>query len=335
VPNASTSPVFVSSAAATKVFRWRDAIGALQTAYGDAIPAAAAPPRTVAALENVWLRTLPAIAPGCRHFGAKLMGVALSADQPAVEYVIVLFDRQTSRIAAFVDGAQVTAYRTAATSAAAVDRMAHSGPARLAVLGSGLEAAMHARAIAAVRPLAEISVFSPTTARREQFAVTMAGELGVPARAMGTPVEATQEADIIVAAARSYGEQPILFADWLKPRALVVSIGSTVPQQRELDVSVLARASLIVCDRPDEVISDTGDMIAAARAGMDIAPKCRSLGALMAGRIPIPSEPSAVLVYKSVGSGLQDIVVADLILAGARQAGLVAPLAAEFSRKPI
>jgi len=270
---------------------------------------------------------------GCRHFGAKLMGVATTAEKPAVEYVIVLFDRKTSRIAAFVDGAQVTAYRTAATSAAAVDRMARAGPARLAVLGSGLEASMHARAIAAVRPLSDIVVFSPTASRREQFAATMRSALCVPTRAVDSPQSATAGADIVVAAARSYGEKPILFGDWLRRGSLVVSIGSTIPRQRELDVSVIARAEVIVCDRPEEVMSETGDMIAAAQAGVDAGPMCHSLSALMAGEVPVPAMTSGIWLYKSVGSGLQDIVVADLILTKAARAGLGTVLPIEFQRK--
>ena len=53
---------------------------------------------------------------------------------------------------------------------------------------------------------------------------------------------------------RSYGEQPILFGDWLDHSSTVVSIGSTVPAQREIDVSVVSACDLIVCDAVDVVI---------------------------------------------------------------------------------
>ena len=263
------------------------------------------------------------------------MGVATCASKPAVEYVIVLFDRETSRIAAFVDGARVTAYRTAATSAAAVDRMTGAGPFSLAVLGSGLEASMHTRALAAIRPLSEIRVFSPNPSRRQQFAETLQQELAVPARAVDTPQAAATDAGIVLAAARSHGEQPILFGDWLKPGALVVSIGSTVPQQREIDVSVIARATVIVCDRLEEVLMETGDMIAAAQAGLDVEPVCSSLNSLMAGEVLRPGSAFGIRLYKSVGSGLQDVVVADLLLTKARKAGLGTELPIQFESKSI
>src|SRR5436309_2717399 len=130
---------------------------------------------------------LPALPPGRRYFGAKLMGMATAAAAPGAEYVIVLYDRESSRIAAFVDGHRVTAYRTAATSAAALDRLAPPGPIRLAVLGSGLEAGMHVRAFAAVRDLQQVTVFSPMPERRDAFVAAVVRDLGVDAVAVDDP----------------------------------------------------------------------------------------------------------------------------------------------------
>ena len=335
MPDDHSTPLFVSAETAAAVFRWEDAITALQSVYTRAFDAVSVPSRTVASEGQAWMRTLPAMPPGCRYFGAKIMGVSQSAPVPAVEYVIVLFDRETSRIAAFVDATLVTAYRTAATSAAALDRIAPPGPASVCVLGSGLEAAMHVRALAAVRPLTEIIVFSPTPARREEFARQAASDLGVPARAVGDPREAVQQADIVIAAARSHGEKPIVFGDWLRPNATIVSIGSTVPQQREIDVSVVERVDFIVCDVLEEVLEETGDMIAAAAAGIDFHAKSFSLGALMSGALEDRRASARLAMFKSVGSGLQDIVVAELILTRAREAGLVTPLPIAFRTKPV
>jgi ornithine cyclodeaminase/alanine dehydrogenase len=329
----TSAPVFVSSAAAETVFRWPDAISALQSAYGRSFDAAAAPPRTVASSAGAGLRTLPAVPPGSRYFGAKLMGMALNSATPGGQYVIVLFDRETSKIAAFVDGHLVTAYRTAATSAAALDRLAPEGPIRLGVLGSGLEAEMHSRAFAAVRPLREIVVFSPTAARREAFAGKLSAELGVPVRAVSEPRAAIEGADVALAAARSRGELPILFGDWLRPGMTVVSIGSTVPSQREIDVSVVERSDLIVCDTLAEVLEETGDMLAAEAAGVSFRDKAFSLNALMSGEIDAQVEAARVRMFKSVGGGIQDVVIAELVLTQAITQGLATPLPIEFDTK--
>lgn len=331
----SSAPVFVSSEAARAVFRWTDAIQALQAAYGQSIPPRATPARSVAVAGKTWLRTLPAVPVGGRYYGAKLMGAAMGAGQGGVEYVIVLFDQQTSRIAGFVDGNLVTGFRTAATSASALDRLAPQGPARLAVLGSGLEASMHTRAFVAVRNLTEVVVFSPTPERRAAFADAVTRDLGVPARGVATAQEAVEGADIVLAAARSKGEVPILFGDWIKPDATVVSIGSTVPEQREIDTSVVARSEIIVCDMLEEVLEETGDMIAARNAGLSFHDKSFSIADLMTGRLDERLDRAKARMFKSVGGGLQDIVVAELILTRALAAGLATPLPIEFETKPL
>jgi ornithine cyclodeaminase/alanine dehydrogenase len=325
-----SGPQFVSADAVRSVFVWADAIAALQHAYAQPIGHAAAPPRSIAQSGPTWLRCLPAVPPGQRYFGAKLMGAAMGAKAGGVEYVVVLFDAQTSRIAAFVDANQLTGYRTAATSASALDKLAPRKPLRLGVIGSGLEASMHARAFAAVRELSEVVVFSPNPANRQAFADAITRDLGVPARAAASPEEALGDADIALAAARSRDEQPIIFGDWLKPDAMVVSIGSTIPQQREADLSIVARADLIVCDMLEEVMDETGDMIAAKAAGIDIAPKCFSLTALMTGELEDRVAAARAPMFKSVGGGMQDVVIAAMLLEKALAAGAATALPISF-----
>lgn len=331
--NHHAGPVFVSGEAAKAVFRWKDAITALQHAYGQAFDEHAAPARTIAAAKKTWLRVMSAVPPGGRYYGAKLMGAAMAHPEAAVEYVVVLFDRETSRIAGFVDGNLLTGYRTAATTAAAADRLAPADARRLGVIGSGLEAAMHVRAIASIRDLAEVVVYSPTPEKRAAFAEAVTRDLGVPARAAGSGEEAVGNADLVLSAARSRGEVPILFADWMKPGATVMSIGSTVPSQREIDISVAERADLIICDNRHEVLDETGDMIAAREAGIDVGAKSHSLNALMSGELDGLKQAASLPMYKSVGGGLQDVVIAEVILTNAIEAGLVQALPIGFEPK--
>lgn len=329
----SDSPVFVSGEIARQVFTWSEAIESLRATYRLPEQAGTAPPRTVATVGKAWLRTLPAFPPGGRYFGAKLMGAGVQGVSAGIEYVIVLFDRETSRIAAFLDANAITAFRTAATSALALDGLAPKSPARLAVLGSGLEASHHVRAFAAVRQLMEVVVHSPTPERRAAFAEALTRDLGVPARAVASGEAAVDGADIVLAAARSQGEKPILFGSWLQPRTTVVSIGSTIPQQREIDASVVERSDLIICDSLEEVLTETGDMMAAQAAGMSFHDKSFSLNDLARGVCDERVRAAGIRLFKSVGGGLQDIVVAELLVRKALEAGLATPLPIQFESK--
>jgi alanine dehydrogenase len=291
---------FVSSDAARELLRWDEVIDSVAKAYRQQQSEAATPARSVARFGGSWLRTLPAIPAGGRYFGAKLMGGSFGrTSQPGVQYVIVLFDHLTSRIAAFVDGELVTAFRTAATSAVALNELARDEPIRLGVLGSGLEAGTHVRAFATVRAIEAINVFSPTPARREAFAPSVERELGIPVDAVDAAAAAVSGATVVLAAVRSRGERPIVHGDWLSAGTVVVSIGSTVPEQRESDVSVVAKSDLIVCDVVEEVLHQTGDMIEATRAGISAAEKTVSLHSVLCGEATQNLVDARLLLFKS------------------------------------
>jgi ornithine cyclodeaminase/alanine dehydrogenase len=198
---------------------------------------------------------------------------------------------------------------------------------RLAVLGSGLEASMHVRAFRAVRVVEELAVYSPTRERRSAFAEEFGGRAAADAR------DAVAGATVVVGAARSRGEVPILYQEWLPTPAVVVSIGSTVPEQREIDVGVVGWSDLIVCDDVHEVTHETGDMLEAARAGVAFAHKTFPLHDLLAGELDARLSTAERRMFKSVGSGLQDVVVAALILERAQEAGFTTALPIEFLTK--
>jgi ornithine cyclodeaminase/alanine dehydrogenase len=113
----------------------------------------------------------------------------------------------------------------------------------------------------------------------------------------------------------------------------VVSIGSTVPDQREIDVSVVAACDLIVCDAVEEVAEQTGDMLEAARAGVEYRGKTFSLHQLLTGELDERVAAARRGLFKSVGGGLQDMVVAELVLRKALAAGVATPLPIEFEKK--
>jgi ornithine cyclodeaminase/alanine dehydrogenase len=194
---------------------------------------------------------------------------------------------------------------------------------------------MHVRAVASVRTLTEVVVFSPTPDKRAAFADAVTRELGVPARGVATGQEAVRDAGLVLCAARSRDESPILYGDWLQPGATVVSIGSTVPSQREIDASVVARSDIIVCDMLEEVLQETGDMLAAQAAGVVFHDKAYSMVDLMGGKLEAQLERAQTRMFKSVGGGLQDIVVAELILSRALEQGLATRLPIAFEHKSI
>ena len=318
------SPHFVSSDVVERVISWDDVIAQVRKAYSVPHAESVSPPRTVARDAGLWLRTLTAVPPGARYMGAKLFGIGR---RRTLQYVVVLIEQETGEVAGFVDANLITAYRTAATSAVAVDLQV------MGLLGSGAEAQSHLRAIARVRNLKTVQVFSPTPEKREAFAQRFTQELGVECRAVASAEEAVAGSDIVVAAARSRNEEPILFGRWLRLDMVVVSIGSTLPEQREIDSSVVAACDLIVCDVVDEVITETGDMLAAVRDGVAFTSKIVSLNQLVSQARPDGAAKPRMPLFKSVGSALQDLAVAELVFDKACAQGLATSLPIRFLTK--
>jgi ornithine cyclodeaminase/alanine dehydrogenase-like protein (mu-crystallin family) len=284
------------------------------------------PPRSMARGDGIWLRSLSAVSPSGATMGCKL--IAASPRARRASYLISLFDQRTMALTALIDGNRVTGLRTAATAALAVDRLAPQRPLAVGLIGAGFEARNALECLAAVRTLQSVRVFSPTPASRERFAEGF--RPGLEIAAVASPQLAVQDADVVICAARSKDESPVLHGTWLPTGCTVVSLGSTLPEQREVDEEAMARAACIVADMPEEVLHDTGDGLAATKAGVDLAGKLVPLGDLVAGRIAPRRDRTDIVIYKSVGSALQDIVVAEMLLTRARQLGLGVALPASI-----
>lgn len=318
----STKPVFVSAATTARVLTWSDMIDALRAAY-----AAEHDERTsfraVARGSGTWIRALVSVPPAGKYMGAKIFG---RTQQRQVTYLVPLFDKESSELVAIIDARHLTALRTAATSAVAIDRLLRKDNVTVGIIGSGGEAQAHLKAVAAVRKLKRTCVYSPTPASRERFAATFQDSLGITCVASRDASDAVKDADLVILAARSKDETPTINGDWLKPGALVVSVGSTLPEQRELDVRSIEISDLIVCDMVHEVVNETGDFIAAKAQGVAFETKLASLNDLVLGKIDDRVRESRASMYKSVGAAIQDIAVAEIACQRAVQLGLAVEL---------
>jgi ornithine cyclodeaminase/alanine dehydrogenase len=316
--------LLLSDADVRAVLGWRPAVDALRAAYAVADDdltghGARYPGRSIARGDGTWLRVLPGVPGDGALMGAKIIAAVPRAGR--VSYLIALFDQGTAELVALLDGNSVTGYRTAATSALAADLLALPGPLTVGVLGSGFEADKHLRAIAAIREVTAARVYSPRAASREKFAARFAAA-GFPVAPAGSAEQAVVGAALVICAARSHDESPVLLGRWLAPGMTVVSVGSTVPEQREVDAETIARADVLVADVAGEVLHDTGDLIAARAAGVVADDRVASLSGLVSGAHPGRTGKEQVTLYKSVGSAVQDLAVAAMCVRAAVDGGL-------------
>lgn len=313
------STLFLTDDDVANLADWPSAVAALADAYAQPISDAMVPPRSMARAEGVWLRSLTAVSPSHRHLGCKLISASPKARKAS--YLMSLFDQDTMELAALVDANRVTGIRTAATAVVAINALAPDRSLKAAVIGSGFEASNLLDALLAARTISSARVYSPTPASRERFALSFRTSHALDIVVADSLAAALAGADLVLCATRSRDETPSLLGALLEPGMTVVSLGSTLPEQREVDVEVMRRAKVIVADMRDEVAHDTGDAIAATKEGVGLDSKLVSLADVVAGHATGRTSAEDIVLYKSVGSALQDVVIAEMLLDRAREKG--------------
>jgi ornithine cyclodeaminase len=238
-----------------------------------------------------------------------------AAGLPTVHAVVTVLDPVTGRLAAVMDGTAVTTLRTAAASAVAVDALAGPDAADLAILGSGTQALAHARAIARVRELKSVRLWSPTPHRRARAAETLAAER-LPVEPADSAEAAVRGASLVAACTLS--TTPVVRGRWLDPGCTVVSVGSFEPTRREVDAEVVRRSAAVVVDDPRTAAEHAGPVVDAVRSGLLTVDDLVPLGEVLTGRRAARTSPEDLVYYNSVGLGVQDAAAAWAVVEAAQ-----------------
>ena len=233
--------------------------------------------------------------------------------------MVLLSSPQTGEPLAIVNASAVTAIRTAAVSAVATTLLARSDATELAIIGTGVQARSHLRAISAARPLTRIRVAGRDEARARRFADEMRARTAVPVLACGSAAEAVDGAGIVVTATSS--AEPVLRREWLAPGAHVNAVGACVPQARELDTATMAAAALFA-DSRESVLAESGDFRLAEAEGAIGPEHIRAeIGEVLTGRAPGRAGDDEITVFESLGLAVEDLAAAVLAYRKAGELG--------------
>jgi ornithine cyclodeaminase/alanine dehydrogenase-like protein (mu-crystallin family) len=266
------------------------------------------PPRIAASTERGFLAAMPGYADGVLE--TKLVSVFARNHEvglPSHQATIALFDDETGRPLALMDGTEITAVRTGAASAVATRALARPDARVLAVLGAGVQARSHVDAVSRVREFDEVRVAS----RKADTA--LADEIG--ATAYNSFEEAIVGADVVCACTDA-GE-PIFPADWLAPGMHVTSVGAS-RDGPELDPEVV-RAGLLAVE--SRVAFEPYPAGAHELQGLDPG-SAVELGELLAGTRDGRTAADQITVYKSTGHAVEDAAAAGLVYRRALDEGV-------------
>jgi alanine dehydrogenase len=266
---------------------------------------------------------MPAFIEQPATMGAKLVTVFNKNHErglPSHLATIVLFDPETGALAALMDGRYITEARTAAVSAVSAKHLAARDATTLAIIGSGVQARSHLEAVAEVRPLREVRVWSPRAESRERFVGEMQHAAAARLTASPTAEAAVTGADIVVLVTSS--PEPVIASGWVRPGAHVICVGACRPDQREMPSELVARGRLFVDSRAAALV-ESGDVVQGIREGrFDAAHIAGEVGELVLDRVQGRTSAEDVTIFKSLGMAVEDVVAADLVLQKAVEAGV-------------
>jgi ornithine cyclodeaminase/alanine dehydrogenase-like protein (mu-crystallin family) len=301
---------FVDSSRLTELLPWPTVIAALEQALtsfagGDFTG------RTSVPLAHGELLLMPAA--NDEVVGIKIVGVAPRNPEhglPRIQALYALLDAHTLTPVAILDGTALTTLRTAGQSALVVQALSRPEARRLVVFGAGPQAEAHVRALSAVRPIDTVRIVG----RREASVQALCERLlstGVDTRP-GVRGDVSA-ADIVVCATSS--RAPVFDGNDLADHAFVVAVGSHTPDARELDDAVIVRASRVLVEHRQTALQEAGDIVQAVAGGALGQDRLLDFGDLAELR----ADPG-ISVYKSVGMGWQDLVIAQTAWQAARAA---------------
>lgn len=301
-----TSLPWLDASAVASLVTWQAAQRALETALRGGLDLGASLPRAAVPTRSGELLLMPAESD--QAVGFKLLSLAPgnpSIGAPRIQGLYVLFDAATLTPQLLIDGPALTSRRTAAVSALAIAHLAVPEARALTILGTGPQSLAHARAIASIRPIAAVRIVPRQDGGADSICAVLRDE-GIPAEPGGRG--SLRGADIVVCATTS--AVPLFDGDLLNGHACVVAIGSHQARVRELDGRVFARASRVVVEDRATALREAGDVIQAIESGAIAASDLIDLGEMIA-----LDRASGLSVFKSVGMGWQDLVLAETLYA--------------------
>jgi alanine dehydrogenase len=218
----------------------------------------------------------------------------------------ILFDTETAALRMVMVGEPhppgledvhtIAGFQTACMAVVGTDAMANPEHSVVGVLGSGGQAKLHLEGLAAARELAEVFVYSPTTANREAFAERMSHRLGVPVRALDDSREVVRRAELLLVCTNT--NVPVLDGDDLREGAHVTSVvhsnkellraGLVDRMRQELDDRTLLRAAMIgTTGRVQEALDEAEVLYGMSQRGLFDWEDVIEVGDILAGKVSV------------------------------------------------
>ena len=221
--------------------------------------------------------------------------------------LVLLFDASAGRLLAVIEAFALGQLRTSGISGIATRLLAREDARTFAIIGTGEQALPQVAAVAAVRPIRLVRVFSRDPAHRDAFARRVEETLGIEAVAATSAADAARGADVVTLVTRA--TEPFLTSAMVGRGAHVNAVGAITPERAEFEPALLGRCAVIAVDNVPQVQALSSEFMTYFKAGGPDWPGVTPLSALVARGQRRPQDADLTL-FKAMGMGLSDLAVA-------------------------
>lgn len=283
------------------------------------------PERPVVMHGKETLLYMPCFMEGC--FGTKFL--TLFPDNPAkgmpyIDGLMLLNNAETGKTEAILDGSFLTALRTGAVGGVGMRCFTPMQSRSVGVIGCGKQGFHQLLYACEARPIEEIYLFDALPKDFDSFIAQLRAELGEKQpriHVCANVEELLSGSEIIVTTTPATAPVVPDDAALLRGKSFIC-IGSYKPQMRELPNAIWELVDVVYTELPF-AMEESGDLSQPLADGLLDESRVRYIGNLLsAERRPTPPAPGSTNYFKSVGMGLLDLNVAQLIYQEALKQGL-------------
>ena len=273
-------------------------------------------PRERTRLPKAALHMLQGAVPSAGVFGYK----AYTSSREGVRFLVYMFSAERGNLEAVVEANFLGMMRTGAAGGVAARWLARDDAKVAGVIGSGWQARGQIEALASVRTLAQVKVYSRNAEKLAAFCARTSKELSLDVVPAASAEEAVRASDIVATITNS--ATPVFSGDWLAPGTHVNAAGSNSLVRREIDETTVRKASLIAVDSRATALKECGDLLPSLEKGRIHMGGVSELGEIIAGIRPARTSPDQVTLFESHGMAIQDLILAEALARMARAEGL-------------
>ncbi|RQU32799.1 ornithine cyclodeaminase family protein [Burkholderia cenocepacia] len=314
-----TEPVWISEQQVVSMMNLSGAITALEAGLAQQAAGAA---RNMSKAHVTWdhsnLHAIGAAYPQAGVIGTKTWAHTDGGACP----LLILFDSENGQLRAIIEAFALGQMRTGGISGVATRWLAQPDAEVLALIGTGKQAMAQLAAVAVVRPLKLVRVFSTTPEKRRAFVERARGRWDMEIVESSSVEEAVADAPIVTTVTRA--TEPFLSVSALARGAHINAVGAITSERVELADDVFLRCTKAVVDDPGAAKRLSTEYTRAFGDGNrweSVLPLCE----VVANRIG-RSRGDDLTVFKAMGMGISDLALGLRLLELAREHKVGTPL---------